>query len=201
METNNSTSAQNTSPLAYSKKVVYVAIGVAFYLGGLATYPLLEQLVFSTDEPVVVLPAADVRTYEDGFNDAKKLVEESSLGKMMPIEEDIRFVSGIVTAIADDRVTIHDDSIQNPFEKSVPSDRVVVIDKNTKIALYIIKKDSKINTTETLQKVREIETKVLGVSELQIGDVLTVIAAENIKTSAEFTATEIQVAPRRVVAE
>lgn len=193
METENlHTSNSSCKHIVYATKAVYGALGVAIFVGGFATYPLLEQKLSNGEE--TNLPAASNQNYEEGFNAARKLVEESSLGKMIQSEDDIRFVSGVITTIEGNRVTIHDESIQNPFEKNIPSDRVVVIDQNTQISLYSIEA----GTGKTaIEKLKTAQIKAGTIAGLRIGDLLTVTAAENIKTSIEFTATDVQVAFRR----
>lgn len=196
METENSnTSNSACNHMVYATKAMYGSLALAIFVVGFATYSLLEQKLFSNDTDLSTVSRN--QSYEEGFNAARKLVEESSLGKMIQSEDDIRFVSGVITAIEGTRVTIHDESIQNPFEKNIPSDRVVVIDQNTQISLYTMSGDTEKTTLEMPKKFKTVQTKAVTAAELRIGDLLTVTAAENIKTSIEFSATEIQIVPRR----
>lgn len=196
METENSNISNSAcNHMVYATKALYGSLALAIFVIGLATYPLLEQKLFDRDTDLSTV--SNNQSYEDGFNAARKLVEESSLGKMIQSEDDIRFVSGVITAIEGTRVTIHDESVQNPFEKNIPSDRVVVIDQDTQISRYTMGDDTGKTISEMPKKFKTVQTKVATATELRIGDLLMVTAAENIKTSIEFKATEIQIVPRR----
>ena len=71
-------------------------------------------------------------TYQAGFNDAKKLVTESPAGMMFRTPDDIRTISGTVTEVNGNRITIHTQS-QNPFDDPALADRIVTITSETKI--------------------------------------------------------------------
>lgn len=146
-------------------------------------------------------------TYQAGFAAAKKLAEESPVGGMFRIPDDVRRLSGTVTAINGDRIAIHTQS-QNPFFDPALVDRVVIVTSNTKITkissgdtaafqaaldTYLKNRQTGKKTTGTPPIPPEPVVTTIGVSGIQVGDTLTAITTENISAVKEFTASEIQV--------
>lgn len=177
----------------------YLIAGVALLLAG--------GIISVFADPY--LPASLSNTqkgYQSGFIAAQTLVEDSSLGSFFKTQDDVRAVSGTVTAIDGNRITIHDESSAiNPFDGPAIKDRTIVIDTNTKIikltektsAMIKAEMDAYLKTlisssTPVTTSQPYIQTTV-DASSIKIGDLLTVTASENVKTVAEFTAQEIQI--------
>lgn len=153
-------------------------------------------------------PVDSSNTYQAGFDAARKLVTESPMGMVFRIPDDIRTLSGTVTAVSGNQITIHTESI-NPFDDPKLADRTVFITGDTKIT-KISQGDPKVFQAEmeafmkTMQSGKRTggtlpptppqptSTTVLA-SSVVVGNTLTATAVENIKTSKEFTASEIQI--------
>ncbi|MCX6786522.1 MAG: hypothetical protein NTU85_01730 [Candidatus Kaiserbacteria bacterium] len=132
---------------------------------------------------------------------------EAKLAKakaMFPSAQDVRGVSGKISGINGNTVTIAVNET-SPFDDS-PTAREVVVGENTKI----VKMDFKDQTVfkqelEEYQKITSAQTdktkiptppipfteKEISLSDLKVGDQITVEAGENIKTETKFTATKI----------
>lgn len=145
--------------------------------------------------------------YQSGFMAARTLVEKSSLGAFFTATpSDIRTISGKVTAVQGNRITIHSDSVNNPFDGPAINDRTIIIDANTKVMQLTGKDAATIQaeiaafikakkTTQATTTLGYIKTTV-NASSIQVGGSLVVTAGENVKTLSEFTATEIQIQPK-----
>ena len=145
-------------------------------------------------------------TYSAGFEAAKKLVAESSIGSIVRIPDDIRTLSGMVTEISGNRITVRTQSM-DPFEDASLANRTVLITDATKI-VKLSYKDIKVFQdewdafTEATQSAKGgtplaspepfIRTPS-GVASIAVGDTIGVTAEENIKTTKEFTASEVQI--------
>ena len=146
-------------------------------------------------------------TYQDGFDAAKNRVLESPIGSILRTPDDIRTLSGTVTAVSGNRVTIHTLS-QNPFDDPALSDRTIVITAGTKIT-KISQVDMKAFQDEMDAFMKKIQSgkgasalppippeptrTTVETSSIKIGDTLTATAVENINTVKEFSASEIQI--------
>lgn len=133
------------------------------------------------------------KEYQAGFAAARTLAEESSAGDFFKTEADVRSVSGTVTAIQGDRVTVRTETETNPFEGPAMNERTVVITDATKIIKLVMNNQT---VTKTQQAALRVTTVSASSADILVGDSVTVIAGENIKTLAEFTAQEIQILPR-----
>ena len=144
-------------------------------------------------------------TYQDGFNAARKLAEDSDVGGVFRTPDDVRTIFGVVTAIAGNRITIQTQS-RNPFDDPALLDRVVMVTPATKITktspgdigAFQAEMEAFIKKTQEGKGAgltpprppQPIKTTV-EVSSIAEGAALTVTAAENIKTMKEFSASEI----------
>ena len=149
--------------------------------------------------------------YQAGFNDAKSLVENSGIGKVLRTPDDIRTLSGVVTAIDGDRITMHIQSV-NPFDDQTLNDRTILITADTKI-VKLVQKDPKTfqsemavfiktaasNENAGTQPPQPFTQVAVDVASIAADDSLMVTSLENIKTLKEFPASEIQVSPRPVL--
>lgn len=157
-------------------------------------------------------------SYQAGFNAAKNLVEQSSLGGFLRAQSDERSMSGTVTAIMGDRLTLHSQSA-NPFDETTISDRTVLVAASTKV-VKLTAKDSSVFQAEMAAFTKALQQSkpttmvkgtpivpplefpqmfslaVVSASSIQVGDLVTATAAENIKGVSEFTAQEIQIQPQ-----
>lgn len=158
-------------------------------------------------------------SYQAGFNAARSLVEQSSLGGFFRVENDVRSVSGTVTAITSDRLTVHSQSVGNPFNEPAISDRTILIAATTKV-VRLTAKDSAVfqaelaaftkaaqlsQTTSTMTGTpisppaafpQMFSQTTVSAASIQVGDLVTAITSENVKAAAEFTAQEIQIQPK-----
>ena len=126
--------------------------------------------------------------YQAGFAAAKQRVEESSIGNLLRASEDLRSLSGTVTSVAGNRLSLHL-SFANPFDDQVLDDRTVLVGTGTKVVKLSI-----VPTKETLP-IRQTTETVVDASAIKVGDVLSVMTAENVKILKEFTASEIKIQP------
>lgn len=139
--------------------------------------------------------------YQSGFNSAKSLVENSSLGAMLRTPDDIRILPGTVTTVGTDRITIHSTS-NNPFDPF--SDRTVLITTSTKItkftqkdpAMFKTEMDAYTKATKSASKVTPPEfftITAITPADIKVGDTVMVTATDNIKSQKTFTASFIQI--------
>ena len=157
-------------------------------------------------------PVDESNTYQAGFDAAKKLVEESSIAPMLQTSEDIRSLTGSVTSVEGNRITLHVASM-NPFEDKNLADRIVVVTADTKI-LKLTQKDPKTFQSEMnafVKKSQDPDTAPSSppapvnqtegtVADITSGDFLSITTAENIKSVKEFSASEIRIQPRLTAA-
>lgn len=153
-------------------------------------------------------PASTVgNSYQDGFEAAKKRVLESPLGGMFRTPDDIRTLSGAVTSVSGNRVTIHTTSI-NPFEEPALDDRIIVVTADTKI-FKLIQKAPEVFKAEMDAFMKKMQSTKVGSSpatlpspstkntadlaSITVGATLNVTSVDNIKMSKEFSASEIQI--------
>lgn len=156
-------------------------------------------------------PAGVENTYEAGFNDAKNRLLESPFGGMINTQEDIRNVSGSVTKVDGNRLTISTPSA-NPFADLDLASRIIIVNEETQI-IELKPKDAKVFETEMaafLKKVNAPKTAtqpmltppepfistVISVSDIKVGDVISATAEENIRSLKEFSVTEIRIEPK-----
>lgn len=128
--------------------------------------------------------------YEAGFNAAKALVENSTIGATFKTPDDVRSLSGTVASVEGNSIALHLFS-SNPFDDQALLDRTVLVAPATQIFKLALEKP-KGTTTTAVQSF--IPTKV-DISAVKIGDTLMITAPENVKTLKEFTASEIQIQP------
>lgn len=178
------------------------AILVGALIGACASYLYLRQA-----------PSGTENTYQAGFDAARKLVEESSVGPMLQAASDLRTVSGTVTLVSGNRITIHTQSM-DPFLDPSLLDRTIIVSGDTKI-ISLSQKDQKVVQAEMEEFMKRVQSGVsmtqtvvapepftrvnVSISDIKVGDMIIVTASENIKTMKEFTASEIQITPMMVV--
>jgi hypothetical protein len=193
--------------------VTYLVAGVALFLAGAVVWVFVDPY----------LPASlsnSQKGYQTGFTAARTLVEKSDLGTLFRTQINrstiTGTISGTVTAIQGNRINIHDSSLQNDslntlFNVPFITDRTVIVDTNTKVVRLaeststtpqtginshqvagLIKPDGSISLASSTNTYLETPASV---SDINIGDVLIVIAQEGAKTETELSAQEILIAP------
>lgn len=126
-------------------------------------------------------------SYQAGFDAARKLVEESSIGQVFRSPDEIHAVAGTVMEINGNKILIRLNS-SNPFDDPKLLDRTIVIGENTTFiaALPSIDlKNEKVPITYT--------KKEATASDIKIGSYIAAVAGDNIKTIKEFTPDQIQI--------
>ncbi len=179
---------QKNTNLRHAEQYLGVLV-LGFLLGGGFSFTYFNQ--------------AGNKSYQEGFDAAKKTVLESSLGGIFTTPEDIKTLLGNVTAIDGNRITIKVQS-NNPFDDIALGERTVFIDNDTRI-YSLSQKDPKVMQSEMdefMKAVREgknspppqpYASSKASIEEIKIGDIINVTATNNVKTLAEFTASEIQI--------
>jgi len=185
IEPQHTLNAQAITPDAKQMTLIVVALIVGFVIGAVATY-------------YYVAPSS----YQSGFNASKALVEKSNLGQFIP--NGLSTITGTVTAVQGDRVTIHTDP-NNPFADTELAERTVIVDSSTKITKMEpkdpqefqkeIKAFSSSSPTATSTAPYPFTKTVAVVSDITTGSTLVVSASGNIQIAKEFTATTIQIQP------
>lgn len=146
-------------------------------------------------------------SYQSGFNAAKQLVENSSIGNMIRTPANIRSIGGTVTAINGNQITLHTQSI-NPFANTVLNTRIVIIDASTTI-IKLTRKDPNVfktemnkfikatygnkNTSQTTTPPEPFIITPVTATSIAVGSNIIVTAIENIKNIKKFLASKIQV--------
>ena len=133
--------------------------------------------------------------YQAGFEAAKMLVASSSVGAMFNTPADVRSLSGTVTAIHGDTLTLHV-GVTDPFGDPALADRMVTIDASTTIVRLTIRPGSPATSKDAIPTPPLFTQTAVNLSGISIDDPLTVTAAENIATAKAFTATGIQIQAR-----
>ncbi len=137
--------------------------------------------------------------------------EIASAQKYFPTVSDVRSISGKVTNVNGNTVTIKTEGFGNPFEKVPTTRNVLVTDttsitKNEQIDPIELQKEItayqnsisanvKNTSTPPLQPPAMYKQTVLNVGDIKVGDVITVTAGENIKMLTDFNAVSIVVNP------
>ncbi|MEK7568905.1 MAG: hypothetical protein AAB497_02230 [Patescibacteria group bacterium] len=190
---------QQTTPLvcpAHTTQYIGAVI-VGIIVGAGASFVYFKQT-----------PAGGGSSYQAGWDAARARVEQSAVGGMIPrIPDDVRTISGTVTAVEGNRITVQLQPM-NLFEDPALDDRIAIVIADTKISKFS-KKDPEAFQSEMeafAKAMQSGKTATQGmpppepftrapadVASIVVGDTLSVTATENIKTMKEFSASEIQV--------
>lgn len=147
-------------------------------------------------------------SYQSGFNAAKSIVENSNVGAMYSTPGDVRNLSGVVTAVTENSLTLRV-QVTDPFEDPSLADRTVVIGPST-VVLKLVQKDQKTYEDEMAafslamqssdSPAQEAPKPVAEIpasfADIGSGTPVIVTAVDDIKTTKEFTASEIQIQAR-----
>lgn len=177
-----------------------VAVIIGILVGAGASFVYFKQAYSSTTG----------NSYQDGFDAAKKRVLESPMSATLRTPDDIRTISGVVTAVNGNRITIHTQSM-NPFEDPTLDDRIIIVTADTKIS-KLSSKDPKVYQTEmnvfmkNMQSAKPSSNPLIPptlftstsavVADIIAGSIISVTAGENIKSTKEFSASEITIQPK-----
>ena len=146
--------------------------------------------------------AKTTAAYQSGFDAAKTLVLNSSVGNFFKTPDDVRLLQGTITAIDGNRVTFHVNSM-NPFDDPTLADRTALLGASIVIT-KILPKDPKTYQAELANFTKAPQgatspvpftTVAANVANLGVGTTISVTASENIKTLHEFPAVAIQILP------
>lgn len=186
---------------------------LATYLVASAGLLLVGAIVGAFVDPY--LPSRLSNT-EKGFVAARTLVEDSSIGNFFRTQLNRSTISGTVTAIQGNRISIHDSSLKNDslnilFDIPFIIDRTIIVDATTEVVkltentslksqvggngareVQQIKPDGSVSTTSPTTTYLETPANVSGI---KTGDILIIIAPEGAKTETEITAQKILIAP------
>ena len=173
----------------------YVAIFiVGLALGVGATYTATKQSLST---------GGIDNSYQAGFEAAKQRVLESGAGMILKTPDEIRSLSGTVTEIQGNRITLHVQSV-DPFADATLNDRIVTVTGDTKIT-KLAQKDpqtirseakanaEKIDQNESQKIVEPFVETDSALSDITVGSDVNVTATDNIKTAKTFTVAEIQI--------
>ncbi len=170
---------------------------------------LVIGLIIGAGASFAFLKASPVATgndsYQAGFDAAKKLVLDSSMGGMFQTPDDVRVLQGTVTAISGNQLTLHTQSI-NPFDDPALADRTVLINASTTV-VKLAQKDPKTfqaemsafmkatqsGTPQTAPPPQPFTHVPATIADIAVGNVVTISAADNVKTAKSFTASQIQI--------
>lgn len=143
------------------------------------------------------LPASLSNTqkgYQAGFEAAKTLVENSSVGNFFKTPDDVRSLSGTIMAIDQDHITFRLDT-GNPFDDPTLAVRTAISNASTSVTIltFTSQPQASTSTATFLVPVASATTTPASMSSLRVGDSIRVIASENIKALREFPVSEIQI--------
>jgi hypothetical protein len=166
-------------------KITSLAAGAALLVGiviGVLVDPYLPASISNAK-----------KGYQSGFDAAKMLVASSSVGAMFNTPTDVRMLSGVVTAIDGNIITLRV-GMTDPFGDQSLATRVVTVDASTTIVKLDVQTGSQTVTGKNPVgfpiPFTQTTTNLSGVN---VGSPITVTAAKNVAAAREFTATEIQI--------
>lgn len=149
-------------------------------------------------------PTDSNNSYQAGFDAARKLVEESSVGSAIKVPDDVRNFDGIVTVVEGNRITLHKQFSTNPFDNPALNDRVIIITNDTKITQLSAKDPEVLRAEMTEYFKKEISAASetppgtftnapANINDIKTGVQISVTASENIKNLQEFSVNEVQI--------
>lgn len=178
----------------------------AFYVIASIGLLLVGAIIGAVVDPYLPVSLSNTQKgYQSGFNAARTLVENSSVGKFLATPDDVHTLTGAVTAVSGNRVTIHLQSA-NPFDDPTLADRTIIVDASTTVT-KLIPVDPKVlqaemsnfiattqgTTTSTKEPPASFTATDASVASIEVGDSINVSAPENIKSMKEFTASSITI--------
>ncbi len=182
---------------------------VALFVVGLTIGIFASGWISKLNTPAGVTGA---NTYEAGWNAAKaRLAASPHLGMMMNRSGEVKSVSGTVESISGNRITIKIKPLE-PLASPTLDSRIVTITNTTKITKMIPRDPQTVQKEmdafmKSIQTPPKAGTQMITppmppspstkqdaiISDIKVGDTITVTAVENIKEIKKFTATEVQI--------
>lgn len=159
-----------------------------FLVIGIVLLLIIGGIIGSFADPYLPSPVSNSKkNYQIGFDVAKNLVEKSSVGAFFRTESEVNSLSGTVTAISANQLTLYSPPA-NPFDVSISDERTIRIASSTKV----------FKSTIVFSNASQIKpsTQRVSAESIKVGDSVSVLASENIKNLTEFTAIEIQFYPK-----
>ena len=189
-------------PMKENNPSTYLIAGVALLLAG--------AIIGVFTAPYLPFSGSATTSYQAGFDAAKKLVQNSSVGNFFATPDEVRSLSGTVTSISGDSLALHIRSV-NPFDDPALADRTVLLNASTTV-VKLTAKDPAVFQSELSSFTKAVQTKTVGAnaipspspftsvtvsaSSISVGDTINVISSSNVKTLKEFTARGIQIQPK-----
>jgi hypothetical protein len=192
------------------KQTIVISIIVAFLFFTLG-YFVHSNLTLSANQTSSGLKelAKGSNTFQAGWDAAKKRLAETNFIPMMDRGE-VSSISGTVKAVNGNKITLTIRPLE-PLADPALDERTITVDNNTKISgteqkyPQILQKEmedfqknmqERINNKDLAAQPLDpprstYEKKEITLASIKTGDIITVIAKENIKDKKEFVATEI----------
>ncbi|HUY05174.1 MAG TPA: hypothetical protein VMV62_00405 [Candidatus Paceibacterota bacterium] len=182
-------------------KAKYLTLGIVLFLAGTVAGVYADPYL-----PASVSNAK--KSYQSGFVAARTLVENSNLGNFFKTPDDVRSISGTVTAVSSAGLTLHTSS-ESPFDDLSLTERTVTVDTSTAV-VRLTQKDPKVFQSEldAFMKTAQVGSSTAmgypspfvqmpaGFENIKVGDTVIVTAADNIRTKSGFAASSIQIVPQ-----
>ena len=147
-------------------------------------------------------------SFQAGWNAAKARLSQSPMGMVLSDDAEIKNVSGIIQKISNSKLMIKINLLE-PLSDPDLDDRMINVDSNTKIFLFVPKSQTQIEkemqefndkmknqatmaeNSQLLTPPSPIEKKEIRLTDLKENQRVEVMAGENIKDKKEFVAVEI----------
>lgn len=143
---------------------------------------------------------------QEGFDTAARFINERGFGDTSSTSDSVYVLSGIVTGVQGNRITIHTQS-NNPFDDHTLSERTAIVNSDTKIFNTFLKRQSVMQSEmEAFVKAAQADgsgTQILplepftripsDIAGVKVGNRISVIAKENIRAVNVFSVMEVQI--------
>jgi hypothetical protein len=164
----------------------------------------------STGTPVNPLAEVKIGSYQDGYNAAKKKIEDSHVFPPAPTEA--ASLTGTIKSIGTDSIVLEVViTSPNPLDElNYPKERTVTLTSATKFEREAPKTPEEFQKDmDAFQKAAaaggapvtppsSLKLEPIALQDLKVGDTVTVMADHNILPEASFQATEIDLSPTAV---
>lgn len=207
MEGNENNNIENKiMPISKTRLSLFTVI---VFLLGMLTYFFIDPLLpLAGSNTKKGYEAGNISGYKTGFDAAKKIAEDSYLGKLFKAQPvDIHSISGVIVSKQNNTFVLRDERMKSPFEENNLQNRTVIVSASTS-EVFILSMDNSRQSDEKLKSVllKMATSSVSSVSPyiktksnfsgLVVGDKVTVFSKEDIQNLEKFEAQEVQVAPK-----
>jgi len=139
--------------------------------------------------------------YAAGIAEAKKKLKDSGIVPVSP--DQVTSISGTVKSVGTDRFIITANPVSmNPLDAQGPSERTIVVNDQTKITIRVALTPDELNAAmkafqENIASKKPsvppppFTEKTASLSDIKIGMIVTITAADNIKDAATINATQV----------